>query len=176
MKENEKIREIRKALGFTQQKLADELEVSKQYLSRVENGLTDLSKEKVMLLCGKFGVSTDWLLCERGQMFIKDNIVYENLIEDLDNFGGLFQFIGAFACYYKAVSKIIKNNYPNAILDDEIETAQSLFVEDVLANKIILSNKNNKQMFGSEEFKIKTLSKYYFVYVERCEKRDKQPE
>lgn len=44
--ENEKIKEIRKELGLTQQKMADALYVSKQYLSKVENGLTELSKKK----------------------------------------------------------------------------------------------------------------------------------
>lgn len=59
--ENETIKEIRKELGLTQQEMADALYVSKQYLSKVENGLTELSKEKIILLCEKFNISVNWL-------------------------------------------------------------------------------------------------------------------
>ena len=50
MNENEKIKAIRKTLNITQQEMADSIGVSKQYLSKVENGLTELSKEKITKL------------------------------------------------------------------------------------------------------------------------------
>ena len=70
MAENEKIKEIRKELGLTQQEMADALCVSKQYLSKVENGLTELSKEKIILLCKKFNISVNWLLMDKGFMYL----------------------------------------------------------------------------------------------------------
>ena len=66
MKENERIKTVRDVLRLTQQEFADQLGVSKQYLSKVENGGTDLSKDRIMLISQIFGVSTDWLLFERG--------------------------------------------------------------------------------------------------------------
>jgi len=59
MNENEKIKQIRKALNLTQQELANNLGVSKQYLSKVEKGGTDLSKEKITLLCDTYDISLD---------------------------------------------------------------------------------------------------------------------
>ena len=51
MLENEKIKNIRTQLGLTQQEMADCIGVSKQYLSKVEKGHTDLSKERFVNLC-----------------------------------------------------------------------------------------------------------------------------
>ena len=62
MNENEKIKQIRKSLNLTQQEIADSIGVSKQYFSRVENGITELSKEKATMLCNNYGISLDWLL------------------------------------------------------------------------------------------------------------------
>ena len=70
MKENEKIKEIRKELGLTQQKMADALCISTQYLSKVENGSTEFSKEKIILLCKKFNISANWLLMDEGFMHL----------------------------------------------------------------------------------------------------------
>ena len=48
--ESTNLKKLRKEHNLTQQQFADSISVSKQYLSRVENGLTDLSKEKVILI------------------------------------------------------------------------------------------------------------------------------
>ena len=45
MFENKKIKAVRKVLNLTQQEVADKLGVSKQYWSKVENGMTKLSKK-----------------------------------------------------------------------------------------------------------------------------------
>ncbi len=76
--ENQRIKELREVLKLTQVQLADFLGVSKQYFYRVEKGLTDLSKEKIVTLCVKYNVSIDWLLTGRGQMFLNkepDNVM-----------------------------------------------------------------------------------------------------
>lgn len=166
MQEHEKIKLIRKTLKLTQQQLADKLGVSKQYLSRVEKGATDLSKEKVMLLCSECGISADWLFSDFGQMFVKDNELQENIIENIDDVANL---IDNYSCYIKVVSSIIKAKYPNALLEDKIKTAKLLFFEDIVNDKKQLSNICDNKILESDDFKIKVISKYYFVYVERCE-------
>ena len=57
MFENEKIKAVRKQLNLTQQEVADKLGVSKQYLSKVENGMTELSKEKIVAFCNEYKIS-----------------------------------------------------------------------------------------------------------------------
>lgn len=68
--ENQRIKELREVLQLTQVQLAEFLGVSKQYFYRVEKGLTDLSKEKIVTLCVRYNVSIDWLLTGRGPMFL----------------------------------------------------------------------------------------------------------
>lgn len=83
MTENKKIKEVRKALGLSQQKMADALSVSKQYLSRVESGRTGFSKEKIILLCKTFNISADWLLMDKGFMHLEKTKEYKyNLTPD----------------------------------------------------------------------------------------------
>ena len=72
MQEHEKIKKIRTKLNLTQQEMADALGVSKQYFSKVENGHTQLSKEKISIFSDKYGISLDWLINNKGQMFYQD--------------------------------------------------------------------------------------------------------
>ena len=52
--------------------MADALCVSKQYLSKVESGATEFSKEKIILLCKKFNISANWLLMDEGFMHLSE--------------------------------------------------------------------------------------------------------
>ena len=72
MQEFEKIKKIRTTLKLTQQEMADAIGVSKQYFSKVENGHTELSKEKAMVLCHEYDISLNWLLLDIGSMFAND--------------------------------------------------------------------------------------------------------
>lgn len=42
--------------------MADAIGVSKQYFSKVENGHTELSKEKAMVLCHEYDISLKQML------------------------------------------------------------------------------------------------------------------
>ena len=131
MLENEKIKDIRIQLGLTQQEMADSLGVSKQYLSKVEKGHTDLSKEKIVQLCSNYNVSLDWLLLDKGEAFLKDSNIAENsgniLAKEVED---VFKFDIALKLYSLFVNEsfsIIKNKYPQAQDDDIIEAARQLF-------------------------------------------------
>ncbi len=64
MKLNEKIQLLRKQKGWTQEKLADELTVSRQALSKWELGTAIPDTQNILRLSKLFGVSTDYLLDE----------------------------------------------------------------------------------------------------------------
>ncbi len=68
--QGKRIKEIRKALGYTQQVFADILGVSKQYFSRVENNITELSTGKLQILIEKCNVNANYVLLGRGNMFL----------------------------------------------------------------------------------------------------------
>ena len=60
----EKLQELRKSRGWTQEQLASEIGVSRQALSKWESGSTVPDTENVIRLAVLFGVSTDYLLLD----------------------------------------------------------------------------------------------------------------
>lgn len=64
MKLQEKILYLRKKSGYSQEAVAEKLGVSRQAVSKWENGDADPEIGKLRLLAQLFQVSTDWLLSE----------------------------------------------------------------------------------------------------------------
>lgn len=59
----EKILRLRKARGWSQEELAEHLNVTRQAVSRWESESSKPDADKITALCGIFGVSADYLLC-----------------------------------------------------------------------------------------------------------------
>lgn len=64
MKLSEKIYCSRKKTGMSQEKLAEQVGVSRQSISKWENGDAKPEIDKLLLLAAAFDVTTDWLLSE----------------------------------------------------------------------------------------------------------------
>ena len=64
MQTGEKLMELRKKQGWSQEELAERLGVSRQAVSKWESGQTLPDMDKVLLLSEVFGVTTDYLLKE----------------------------------------------------------------------------------------------------------------
>ena len=62
MKLNEKIYQLRKQSGMSQEAAADKLNVSRQALSRWENGTAQPAANNIVEISKLFGVTTDYLL------------------------------------------------------------------------------------------------------------------
>ena len=60
----EKILHMRKARGWSQEELAERMNVSRQAVSRWESGAAKPDADKIIGLCDLFGVSADYLLRE----------------------------------------------------------------------------------------------------------------
>lgn len=72
MKKNttgERIRQIRKELNFTQEKMAAVLGVGKSALSMIETGRAALSERNKNILVQELNVNPDWIDSGRGEMF-----------------------------------------------------------------------------------------------------------
>lgn len=67
MKLNEKIFDLRKKAGLSQEALAEKLGVSRQAVSKWETGESVPELAKLVLIAKTFGVTTDWLLSEEGE-------------------------------------------------------------------------------------------------------------
>lgn len=69
MTENERVRELRKALGLTQIEFGDRVSVSQGHLTSVETGARAVTDKFIKLLHLEFGASENWLRTGEGEMF-----------------------------------------------------------------------------------------------------------
>ena len=58
----ERLKESRKAAGYTQTKIAEILNMTQQQYSRFENGVFELNYTQIIKLCKLYDVSADYLL------------------------------------------------------------------------------------------------------------------
>ncbi len=68
----QRMRKIRKALGYTQEKMVSFFDIGRANYSRVENGEVFPGVKILYTLREKFNVSLDWLITNTGKMFIRD--------------------------------------------------------------------------------------------------------
>ena len=68
----DRVKLIRKALGLTQEQLAQRLGVGKTALSMIETGKARLSSRNRNLLVQELNVNPDWLESGKGEMFNAD--------------------------------------------------------------------------------------------------------
>ncbi|MFR4200837.1 MAG: helix-turn-helix domain-containing protein [Flavonifractor plautii] len=66
---NERIKELRKALGLTQQKFADKIGVKQNTVAQYEMGRNQPIDTVIALICREFNVNEDWLRYGEGEMF-----------------------------------------------------------------------------------------------------------
>lgn len=67
---NERIKELRKALGLTQQKFADGMGVKQNTIAQYESGRNAPIDAVVTLICRTYRVSENWLRTGEGEMFL----------------------------------------------------------------------------------------------------------
>ena len=67
---NDRIKELRQALGLTQQQFADSIGVKRNTVATYEMGRSIPSDAAISLICKEFGVSDAWLRNGEGEMFM----------------------------------------------------------------------------------------------------------
>lgn len=70
MTQGERVKEIRKALGLTLEKFGEKVGVTKQTVSRIENGVNNLTEQMTKAICREFGVDYIFLTTGEGEMFV----------------------------------------------------------------------------------------------------------
>lgn len=68
---DERIKQLRKALGLTQQAFADKLKIKRNTIAKYETGRGEPIDAVVALICREFNVNENWLRAGEGEMFIK---------------------------------------------------------------------------------------------------------
>ena len=66
---NERVKELRKALGLTLQKFGDRVGMKRNSLSQVENGTNGVSNQLFSAIVREFNVNEQWLRTGEGEMF-----------------------------------------------------------------------------------------------------------
>lgn len=67
---NERIKELRKALGLTQQKFAESIGVRQNTVAQYEMGRNQPIDTVITLICREFNVNEEWLRTGNGEMFM----------------------------------------------------------------------------------------------------------
>ena len=75
-----RMRQIRKALGFTQNKIVSYFEIGRANYSRIEKGEIFPGATILSILSAQFNVSLDWVITGVGDMFVEDS----NIMDDQD--------------------------------------------------------------------------------------------
>lgn len=68
---NERIKELRKALGLTQQEMAEKLGIKRNTIAQYEIGRNPPTDTVITLMCRAFDVNEEWLRTGEGEMFIQ---------------------------------------------------------------------------------------------------------
>lgn len=68
---NERIKEWRKALGLTQQEMAEKLGIKRNTIAQYEIGRNPPTDTVITLMCRAFDVNEEWLRTGEGEMFIQ---------------------------------------------------------------------------------------------------------
>lgn len=66
---DERIKELRKALGFTQQEFSERIGVKRNTVAQYEMGRNPPTDTVITLICRAFNVSENWLRTGEGAMF-----------------------------------------------------------------------------------------------------------
>ena len=63
---------FRKAIKKTKSQMAEELEISVPKIADIEKGAADPGIHHLHYLHQKYGLNINWILCKKGDMFVKD--------------------------------------------------------------------------------------------------------
>jgi len=76
---NERVKELRKALGLSGEKFGENIGLNRAAISKIENGAVGVSESNVKLICLTYNVNEDWLRTGQGSMFneTKDEFLAE---------------------------------------------------------------------------------------------------
>lgn len=68
----DRFKELREALSLTQQKFADRLDISRNFVAQIEMGNKIPSERTIKDICREFKVNYEWLTEGTGEMFIQN--------------------------------------------------------------------------------------------------------
>lgn len=119
---NERIKDIRKKEGLSQQKFADKLGIARGNIAAYEVGKNAPSDAVISLICSKFNVNKDWLLTGKGDMYDAPEDETAAIVSDLLEESNPF---------YDIIISIMKS-YKK--LDDKSQAALNSLIQELIDN------------------------------------------
>lgn len=113
---NERIKELRKALGLSGEKFGDPLGVTKTAVSLIESGKNNLTDQMIKLICLTYNVNEHWLRTGEGDMFNDtkglsiDEIIKTKSIDNLET-----DIIKAYFSLDKDIRKSVLEHFRDAL-------------------------------------------------------------
>ncbi|MDO4470502.1 MAG: helix-turn-helix transcriptional regulator [Bacillota bacterium] len=80
MTPGERVKKIRKEKELTLEKFGERVGVTKQTISRIENGINSLTEQMIISICREFDINEEWLRSGSGEM--ETEITKEDYIVD----------------------------------------------------------------------------------------------
>lgn len=94
---NNRIKEIRKGAGLSQEEFGKRLSVTKTSISKIESGINNPSDQTIKLICSEFSVNEEWL---RNGVGGKDNMYVTEDMKYYQNIGKLGSEKNEFKKFY----------------------------------------------------------------------------
>ena len=79
----DRFKELRESLSLTQQKFADRLDISRNFVAQIEMGNKIPSERTIKDICREFKVNYDWLVNGTGDMFLDDDSDAQAIVDSV---------------------------------------------------------------------------------------------
>lgn len=79
----DRFKELRESLSLTQQKFADRLDISRNFVAQIEMGNKIPSERTIKDICREFKVNYDWLVNGTGDMFRDDDSDAQAIVDSV---------------------------------------------------------------------------------------------
>ncbi len=88
---NNRIRELRKALGFSQKEFAGQIGLKQNAISYMEKNGSTVTEHNIRMICAQFSVNEDWLRNGSGTMFLENEKKQKEFFEIFDELSPVLQ-------------------------------------------------------------------------------------
>lgn len=111
MTQGERVKNIRKTLKLTLEEFGSKVGVTKQTVSRIENGVNNLTDQMAKSICREYNVNYDYLMYEEGEMFsdlprtVLDELCRQYELDDFDR-----SLVEMYIQFPKPLRDYLKNN------------------------------------------------------------------
>ena len=115
---NERIKQLRKALGLSGNDFGASLGVTRTAISLIETGKNNLTEQMIKSICREFKVNEDWLRNGEGDMFASaDNVSIEELINSSKADDFEISVIKAYFSLDKGIRKKAIEHFKSSLFD-----------------------------------------------------------